>query len=77
MLRRWNFTRHFREPGDGCPFCGRESDVTVTQHNSVLIKKLEDSHNQIELLQNKIKLQDEVIKEQIKGIYDYVKSKNS
>ena len=77
MLRRSHPTRHFREPGDGCPFCGRESDVTVTKHNSVLREKLEDSHNQIELMQSKIKLQEEVIKEQIKGIYDYIKSKNS
>ena len=75
MLRRWHHTNHFREPGDGCPFCGRESDYTVTKHNSELRKKLEDTHNQIELMKDKIGLQEEVIKEQIKGIYEYIKSK--
>ena len=69
--------RHFRGPGDGCPFCGRESDDTVTRHNFDLSKKLEDAHNQIQLMEDKMGLQEQVIKEQIKGIFEFIKSKKT
>ncbi len=77
MLRRRHKTRHFSGPGDGCPVCGRESDDTVTRHNSELAKKLENAHSQIELMKDKLGLQEQVIKEQIRGIYDYISSKKT
>jgi len=77
MLRRWLKTRDFREIGGGCPMCGRELDDSSTRHNSDLAKKLENAHNQLDMLNDKMKLQEQVIKEQIKGIYEYIKSKNS
>jgi len=77
MLRRRHKTRDFREIGGGCPLCGRELDDSVTRHNSDLSKKLDNAHNQIELMKDTMGLQEQVIKEQIKGIYEYIKSKKT
>ena len=57
--------------------CGRELDDSSTRHNSDLAKKLENAHNQLDMLNDKMKLQEQVIKEQIKGIYEYIKTKKT
>jgi len=63
LERRYN-TRHFsRDPGDGCPFCGGDPDESLKRHNSDLSKKLENAHNQIELMKDRLGLQENVIKD--------------
>jgi len=57
-----------------CPFCGERNVVIGVQDNEVEVQTKSLS-NTIEILQDKIKLQEEVIREQIKLIYDYVKAK--
>ena len=59
--------------GRSCPFCGG-SDDELNDENSHLKKTIFGLQNQIEILENKTELQEDVIKEQIKSIYDYVKS---
>ena len=59
--------------GRSCPICGG-SDDELNDENSHLKKTIFGLQNQIEILENKTELQEDVIKEQIKSIYDYVKS---
>jgi len=56
----------------GCPFCGG-SDDEINDENSHLKKTIFGLQNEIDILKNKSELQEDVIKEQIKSIYDYVK----
>ena len=64
-----------RHNGGSCPFCGGENDSILIEENSYLIKKIIQSKNQMSLLKKKNELQEDVIREQIKAIYDYIKPK--
>ena len=58
----------------GCPVCGGEPDEMLGSENSRLRHKITDLTNQLFNLEKKNLLQEEVIKEQIRDIYDFVKS---
>jgi len=61
--------------GRGCPVCGGEgNDEMLKEQNYDLKKKIFDLQNQLGIIHDKTLLQEDVIKEQIKSIYDYVKS---
>jgi len=57
-----------------CPYCG-ESDDMVRHEVNHLQNEKQNLANQVICLSQKNILLDEVIREQIKAIWDYVKSK--
>jgi len=56
-----------------CPFCGERDDMFQHEMNHLRYEK-ENLANQMICLSQKNILLDEVIREQIKAIWDYVKS---
>ena len=63
--------------GDGarCPMCGDGADEMLCSENYSLRKKLNELTVNFSMLEKKNELQEDVIKEQIHDIYDFVKSK--
>ena len=60
-----------RGDGASCPMCGDGPDEMLQSENSILRKKLGDLTNQFDILEKKNLLQEEVIREQIRVIYDF------
>ena len=60
--------------GSRCPMCGDEGDEMLNSENSSLRKKLNELTVQFSMLEKKNELQEDVIREHIRSIYDFVKS---
>jgi len=60
--------------GGRCPTCGERGDEELHSENSSLRKNLNELTVQFSMLEKKNELQEDVIKEQIRSIYDFIKS---
>ena len=66
-----------RIDGSRCPMCGEGADEMLSSENSRLRQKISDLTNQLFHLEKKNLLQEEVIKEEIHDIYNFIKSKKT
>ena len=65
-----------RHNDGSCPFCGGGGqDEILMQENSTFRKKIDRLTDQISIIKKKNELQEDVIREQIRAIYDYIKPK--